>query len=195
MWWVTYQPSVERICRRIWKLYRTGLWFITTPLSLSLFLVLKKDGDQLLSLSMFVSCEQPDVSVYHSWSPCRDNWIHRVDWFCVLLCGDVDYICWTHGQGRILCWLVLWFMESSSLWRLSWWPHGMPSFSFLSLVLIRAFYQHVKLILITVLFNLSFCSRSCCSGRILLLSISGGVFMKMWKRWSLVWLALWIGIV
>lgn len=53
------------------------------------------------------SCLQPDVSVYHRWSPCRNNWIHRLDRFCVLLCGDADHLSWANGQGRILCRLVL----------------------------------------------------------------------------------------
>ncbi|CAN7025392.1 hypothetical protein IGI04_024559 [Brassica rapa subsp. trilocularis] len=46
--------------------------------------------------------EQPDLSVYYCWSPCRNNRIHWLDRLSVLLCGDADHITWAHGQGRLL---------------------------------------------------------------------------------------------
>lgn len=66
-----------------------------------------KDDHCRFDLVSLISCLQPHVSVYHRWCTCRNNWIHRLDWFCILLCGDADHISWAHGQGRILSGLVL----------------------------------------------------------------------------------------
>lgn len=92
---------------------------------------IQKHDHSLLFLTMLLCLVlQPDLSVYYCWSPCWNYWIHWLDRLCVLLCGDVDHISWAHGQGRLLSWRVLWFMEPGPFWWLPWWPYGTLYFPF-----------------------------------------------------------------
>lgn len=84
--------SGENLQKNLKVIQNRFVWFITT----TLFFFFKQNSFDSC-FDRVVSCLQPDVSVHHRWSPCGDYWIHGVDWFCVLLCGDVDHICWTHG--------------------------------------------------------------------------------------------------
>ena len=118
--------SAENFQKNLKVIQNRSVSFNIPILSLSLVF------NSFMFLTMLLLCLvlQPDLSVYYCWSPCRNYWIHWLDRLCVLHCGDADHITWAHGQGRLLSWRVLWFMEPGPFWWLPWWPYGTLYFPF-----------------------------------------------------------------
>lgn len=172
--------SAENLQKNLKVIQNRSLSFsITTILSLYFLILLSCFFDHV------VSCLQPDLSVYYCWSPCWNNWIHWLDRFCVLLCGDAHHINCAHSQGRLLSRLVLWFMESSPFWWLPWWPYGTSIFSFSFIFTVSSCMCFFLSTSSKAQTNHRFCfllfdSPLCSSGRILLISTSDWSY---WWKW------------
>ena len=77
---------------------------------------------------------QPNIFVHHWWSHCWNFGIYWLHWLYILLSCYGNYFSRTHGQGKVFCAFILWFLEPHHTWWLPGWAYGMQFYYLLILV-------------------------------------------------------------